>query len=357
MYQIPLLNNNLLKIFYSKQTNNLFDHLYYNLTTTILLLFAIFTSTKQYVGKPIQCWLPMEFKNSWEQYVEDYCFVQNTYYISSNETITYNGSSPQKFHLNYYQWIPIILTLQTLFFYLPNWIWIILKKYTFKVDGILFETSQIQTSSIHERQLIIKKLAKQHNDKILYNEKYSLLIFNGISLTFSYIGIKILCLMNLLAQFYVLILFIGDGYWLWGFQALKTLWNGVKWQNSPLFPLITFCDFNVHQLANEHHYTVQCVLLINMFNEKIYLFIWYWFVVLIFATSFNIIYNIYIFLITPCRWKCKLFKTYGKIPTPHQRITHDGFLILNFIEERIGRCNTKEMIIELQHNLINTNYV
>lgn len=346
MYQIPLLNINLLKIFKSKQTNNLFDHLYYNLTTTILLLFAIFTSTKQYVGKPIQCWLPMEFKNSWEQYVEDFCFVQNTYYIPSNKTITSINPSTQKFHLNYYQWIPIILSLQTIFFYLPNWIWIITKKYIFELDLIVFEISSIQPLPREERQLIIKNFAKQHKTKILYNKNQSL-PFNEFSLTLSYIGIKILCLLNLLGQFYLLILFIGDGYWLWGFQALKSLWKDLKWQNSSLFPLVTFCDFYVHQLANDHHYTVQCVLLINMFNEKIYLFIWYWFFILFFATSVNIIYNIYNLLITPFYWKFKLCKTYGIIH-PHHRISYNGFVLLNFIEEKIGRGNTKELIIELQ---------
>ncbi|PIO59358.1 Innexin, partial [Teladorsagia circumcincta] len=40
-----------------------------------------------YVGSPIQCWMPMEFKGGWEQYAEDYCFIQNTFFVPFHEEI------------------------------------------------------------------------------------------------------------------------------------------------------------------------------------------------------------------------------------------------------------------------------
>lgn len=50
----------------------------------------------RYAGTPIQCWVPAEFEFGWKQYVEDYCFVQNTFFVPFEEEIPSEDSDRTK---------------------------------------------------------------------------------------------------------------------------------------------------------------------------------------------------------------------------------------------------------------------
>jgi hypothetical protein len=60
----------------------------------------------------------------------------------------------------------------------------------------------------------------------------------GSYVTMLYILMKLLFLLNVLAQFVVLNHFLGPQYTFWGFGILNDILNGRQWQTSGHFPRV-----------------------------------------------------------------------------------------------------------------------
>ena len=101
------------------------DRLSYRYTSAIFILFAIVVSTKQYVGEPISCWVPAHFTGNHEEYANNYCWIRNTYSLPYEEYIPRENEPEKRARglVPYYQWIPIILLVQALLFYMPILVW------------------------------------------------------------------------------------------------------------------------------------------------------------------------------------------------------------------------------------------
>ena len=112
----------------SRNDDDFSDRLNHRFTTAIMIMFAIVVSTKQYVGEPISCWVPAHFTGSHESYTNDYCWVRNTYYLPFEEYIPKEHEKEKRHMIPYYQWMPMILLIQALMFYMPIMVWRTLNK-------------------------------------------------------------------------------------------------------------------------------------------------------------------------------------------------------------------------------------
>lgn len=92
--------------------------------------------------------------------------------------------------------------------------------------------------------------------------------------------VKFLYTLNALLQIFLLNTFLGNDYHLFGFEVLVKFVRGLDWGESKRFPRVTLCDFHIREIGIVHRYTVQCVLPINLFNEKIFLILWFWILLL-----------------------------------------------------------------------------
>ena len=114
-----------------------------------------------------------------------------------------------------------------------------------------------------------------------------------------YTATKVLYVANVAGQLLLLDVLLGAGYHMYGVQVIMDALTGNQLKGvvggavtvgagTQRFPTVTLCDFAIRQMGTVHSHTLQCVLPINLFNEKIYAFLWFWFVGIAVAICFSI---------------------------------------------------------------------
>lgn len=111
-----------LKYLTGHQDDDWTDRLHYQVTANILIALSILVSFKQFGGRPMECLLPDHLPESWEQYAENYCWAQDTYYLPYEQDLT-RAADLRNAHIGYYQWVPFYFLLSALSFQIPSQIW------------------------------------------------------------------------------------------------------------------------------------------------------------------------------------------------------------------------------------------
>ncbi|KAJ1362647.1 hypothetical protein KIN20_022273, partial [Parelaphostrongylus tenuis] len=292
------------------------DRLHYLYTSTLMLMFAILVSAKQYVGHPIECFVPAQFTRAMEQYTENYCWVQNTYWIPFQDLIPHRLDDRERRQIGYYQWVPFVLAVAALMFHIPSSVWRMLSNQSGLNASLVIQLAcQEQNVDPLVRNKTIEILARHIDDALMYQRergatKKNIYIFAvirigkfyGAYVATVYVFIKALHLCNVILQFLMLNSFLETtDYPLFGAHVLYDLLLGREWRDSGKFPRVTLCDFEIRVLGNVHRHTVQCVLVVNMLTEKIFIFLWIWLSVLGIITFLNLLFWMFALASSHCR--------------------------------------------------------
>uniref|UniRef100_A0A914PZ10 Innexin n=1 Tax=Panagrolaimus davidi TaxID=227884 RepID=A0A914PZ10_9BILA len=314
---------NLVKSFKPKNGDGI-DRLNSVLTTSMLAILIVFLGYYYIIYDPIQCWMPEQMaKNNWEKYVEDYCYyVENTYFVSlENDT---HLPEAERHEQKYYYWVPLILIVQLFLFLTPNAIWNCISKRT----GLNAKTilSHVKgTSEPPPHKLINAEswaAAKYIHEIIFFSCRRKIRLFGIFPsktyneyFTATYLCYKFLNCLNSFAQLLILNRFLSESYTFGGFGLLRDLLIEKDWKLTGHFPRVTFCDVSIRddESSLPMNFTVQCVLPNNMFNEKIYIILWFWFAALTALNYVNLLY--WIFTSMSYAWKIQFIKAQLQFPS------------------------------------------
>ena len=168
----------------------------------------------------------------------------------------------------YYQWVPFLLFLQALCFYLPHLV--------FKVA----EGSKVRTVLGSLNLFVLNKetrqgaqgdLAKYFVETLGIHNNWGVRILLAQSLYF----------INVVAQIWLTDMFLGYEFSTYGVSVAALLEQDDRADPmSRVFPRVTKCTFHKYgPTGGLQRHDAQCILPINIVNEKIYVFLWFWFII------------------------------------------------------------------------------
>ena len=109
-----------------------------------------------------------------------------------------------------------------------------------------------------------------------------------------YFVCDLLNFVNVIGQMYLINTFLGGVFLTYGTDVLKWSESEPEDRTDPMidvFPRVTKCTFHKYGPSGtiERH-DAMCVLALNIINEKIYVALWFWFIVLAVLTSLYLLY-------------------------------------------------------------------
>uniref|UniRef100_A0A1I8HFV2 Innexin n=1 Tax=Macrostomum lignano TaxID=282301 RepID=A0A1I8HFV2_9PLAT len=358
-----------------RSDNDFSDRLNYYYTSIMIVIFAVVVSARQYVGKPLQCWIPAEFSEQWEKYSESYCWIKNTYFVPMNETgVPDHAHVRRQYEINYYQYVPFILALMALALNVPNIVWKILNTRTgVSLKTIVHNASSVISVDPIERPQAVVSLAKTFEEAVIFalddknrksrTERLRRTLRGGFGsyLILSYVFTKMLFFCASFGLLLAVCCMLSSSYRVFDLGVFSEIVQGKSWRNSGIFPRITHCDFEIRRLNVRHPYTMQCVLTVNLFNEKIFVFLWFWYLVI---SAANIVSLLYWLLY------CLPFKQYDFIDSylstsdkyhgerdsaalqefVNRHLRNDGVFLLRLIASNSGHLVTTELVHRLWRN-------
>jgi len=293
--------------------------LHFRYTSGFLFLATALLALNDIFGKEIQCF--DQNRKSSPKVVDQYCFVTGTFTIPgrldrrimeddgcdagrgmelqwdqdgavSMEKNTNNRELPRckRVH-NYYQWVPYILVLQGVLFLLPHYFWM-------SLEGDKMETisNEVNTKDDQKNNVISNVAKFIHIENHTSSHKRYAIFF------LLYQFLKVL---NVVINVIILNVFFDGRFVYFGPRYMRDLDTMDLHSVLPdVFPRMTACTW--HQFSSGGGPETQnhlCILATNIATEKVFVFLWFWYLILLVTSLGSFLYYSYLLFTRDVNWK------------------------------------------------------
>merc|ERR1712215_644162 len=201
-------------------------------------------------------------------------------------------------------------------------------------------------------------------DRVMFIKKYfkeSAKTHGGYAINFFLC--EILALVNVIGQMYLTDRFLGYQFTTYGWDVLSVTAGNPEERADPMnavFPKVTKCTF--HKYGPSGTITVHdglCILALNIINEKIYVFLWFWFVGVALFSAIAILYRLIVLMVPSLRGSVlmarslyqvdkKLVEDVLSCPT-HSWIDQVGdYWVMYLLSKNLSPVAMKELLEELK---------
>uniref|UniRef100_A0A915ESK8 Innexin n=1 Tax=Ditylenchus dipsaci TaxID=166011 RepID=A0A915ESK8_9BILA len=271
------------------------------------------------------CW-------EWTAYINNFCFVTGTFTVEADgdampwEIEKLDAS--EKISVDYYQWVPYILLVQAALSYGPHLMW-----YIFQKSQTAFSFEHVVRECVASKDMAVVKREEKIDDVV--NNLVKVHDFRRKKDHLKGFGCFGLCAYLL----YFIRSFVGQ--FAWSKDVVGSFIGGPGLQQNVYFPRVSFCTFKQSVLANLNPHSVQCVLMMNIINEKMFVILYYWFGALLLASIINLGYVLFLYCFNRQQTAKRYLQTRSAKDIDARLFSSgylgcDGLLLLHFIESNVG---------------------
>jgi len=292
------------------------DNFTFRLLTQIS--FGIFISCSllggltTYIKDPIKCHINKGVDIDKDVF-EAHCWLHGTRDLSKElsggckiaEAYRKNHGNTENQHL-YYQWIIFMLVFSAILFKIPGWIWASLE------DGLMDVFADHQKKRAHvlgEDESSLRNLARIQAKNFRRIKGRTTFYFA------KFMFCQILAIIMVILNFHITDRFLDGQFKTYGYDAYNyTQLNSTDQPNNPnpmctAFPTRVSCTLTTGGTGSDATTTNgYCILAQNIINEKIYFFLWFWFMMLFGYAACSLFYQILMIAVPKFRSKMILVK-------------------------------------------------